>query len=114
VKSQQIEPLTTREERAGVRTARGRTEYVGAAVPGRPGRATLGGISGLKVPVLFDGKKVTTRIYSREDLSPGKNYRGPAIITEYSATTVIPPGKKFHIDQASNLVISDRHCQIPL
>ena len=114
VKSQQIEPLTTREETAGVRTARGGTEYVGAAVPGRPGRAKLGGISGLKVPVLFDGQKVTTRIYSREDLSPGKNYRGPAIITEYSATTVIPPGKKFHIDKASNLVISDRHCQIPL
>jgi N-methylhydantoinase A/oxoprolinase/acetone carboxylase beta subunit len=31
--------------------------------------------------------------------------KGPAIITEYSATTVIPPGKKFRIDQAGNLLI---------
>jgi N-methylhydantoinase A/oxoprolinase/acetone carboxylase beta subunit len=30
---------------------------------------------------------------------------GPAVIAEYSATTVIPPGKKFWVDAAKNLVI---------
>jgi len=30
---------------------------------------------------------------------------GPAVITEYSATTVIPPGKKYWMDGAENLVI---------
>ena len=30
---------------------------------------------------------------------------GKAIITEYSATTVIPPGKKFHVDKANNIVV---------
>jgi len=32
--------------------------------------------------------------------------RGPAVITEYSATTVIPPGKKFWLDASENLVIT--------
>jgi hypothetical protein len=31
--------------------------------------------------------------------------RGPAVITEYSATTVVPAGKKFWVDAAENLVI---------
>jgi N-methylhydantoinase A/oxoprolinase/acetone carboxylase beta subunit len=30
---------------------------------------------------------------------------GPAVITEYSATTVIPPGKKFWVDGSDNLAI---------
>ena len=37
-------------------------------------------------------------------LKPGKKYSGPAIITEYSATTVIPPRKGFQLDKAANLM----------
>jgi N-methylhydantoinase A len=58
-----------------------------------------------KAPVLFDGKKLITKIYYREDLRPGKKYSGAAIITEYSATTVIPPGKRFQLDAANNLLV---------
>jgi N-methylhydantoinase A len=79
---------------------------VGTAAPGRPGRAKLDSSSTPKVPVLFDGKNVSTAIYSRDALKPGKPYSGPAIITEYSATTIIPPGKRFHIDDAKNLLIA--------
>jgi N-methylhydantoinase A len=73
-----------------------------------PSRAKLGSPSTLKAPVIFDGKKLATGIYSREALQPGKKYHGPAIITEYSATTVIPPGKRFHVDPASNLIVTIR------
>jgi N-methylhydantoinase A len=68
--------------------------------------AKRGSFSLPQITVAFDGKKFPTKIYSREDLHPGKKYSGPAILTEYSATTVIPPGKHFHIDRAANLVIS--------
>jgi N-methylhydantoinase A len=54
---------------------------------------------------IFDDKKVRTKIYERERLTRKKSYGGAAIITEYSATTVIPPGKQFWIDNASNLII---------
>ena len=66
----------------------------------------LGKPSSPDAPVHFDGTKLKTKIYSREQLQPGKKYSGPAIITEYSATTVIPPRKRFEIDKAANLIVS--------
>jgi N-methylhydantoinase A len=84
------------------------TDRVGTAALGRPGRAKLGLPSTSKATVLFDGKKLATAICSREALKSGKNYSGPAIITEYSATTVIPPGKRFHLDPTSNLIVTIR------
>lgn len=56
--------------------------------------------------VLFDGHRVAARVRAREGLRARKSYRGPAIVTEYSATTVIPPGKPFRIDETGNLLIS--------
>jgi len=82
------------------------TARVEAGTLARPGRAKLGSLSPAHNPVFFDGKKVPTKIYSRDELQPGKKYTGPAIITEYSATTVVPPGKCFFIDKANNLLIS--------
>jgi N-methylhydantoinase A len=82
--------------------------HVGTAAPGRASRAKLGSISPPQSPVLFDARKLPTKIYSRDDLKPGKQYSGPAIITEYSATAVIPPGKRFHLDLASNLIVTIR------
>jgi N-methylhydantoinase A len=79
---------------------------VGTGTLARPGRATLGSFSTPEVLVLFNRKKLKTKIYSRDNLQPGKKYSGPAIITEYSATTVIPPCERFHLDRASNLIIT--------
>ncbi|MGA2415878.1 MAG: hydantoinase/oxoprolinase family protein [Candidatus Sulfotelmatobacter sp.] len=86
----------------------GKTDHVGTGTLARPRRAKLGSLSTTKVPVVFDGKKLKTTIYSREELKAGKPYTGPAIITEYSATTVIPPGKRFHLDPARNLIVTIR------
>jgi N-methylhydantoinase A len=83
-------------------------DHVGTSTLGRPGGAKLGGPSFLNAPVQFDGKKQETKIYSRDDLRPAHNYSGPAIITEYSATTVIPPGKRFHLDRAASLIVNIR------
>jgi len=84
------------------------TAGVGTGTPARPGRAKLGSLSTPKAPVLFDGKKLSTAIYSRDALKPGKTYRGPGIVTEYSATTAIPPGNEFYLHESANLVISVR------
>ena len=100
--------LVTLRLRATVKstTARVGTAHVGMAALGRSGRAKLGRISPPKAPVLFDGKKRETKIYSREELVPNKTYPGPAVVTEYSATTAIPPARRFRIDEAANLIIS--------
>jgi len=54
---------------------------------------------------IFGEKSVVSTIYDREQLQPLKRYKGPAIVTEYSATTVIPPAKRFWLDPALNLII---------
>jgi N-methylhydantoinase A len=82
------------------------TAHVGTGALARPGRAKLGRPSALEATVLFEGKKLPTKIYSRDTLRPGQKYPGPAILTEYSATTVIPSRSRFHLDRAANLVIS--------
>ena len=61
-----------------------------------------------RTPVRFEGKAVNTPVFERRDLVGGKFMRGPAVITEYSATAVIPPGKKFWVDAVENLVIQIR------
>jgi N-methylhydantoinase A len=89
-------------------TVKSRTGTLG--MKGEPSFARLGRPRAV-VPtqtVVFDGKKFATAIYSRDALKPGKNYSGPAIITEYSATTVVPPNKPFHIDPASSLIVTIR------
>jgi N-methylhydantoinase A len=59
-------------------------------------------------PVFFNGKAVRTAILERESMPTGRSFRGPAVVTEYSATTVIPPAKAFHLDRTGNLVINLR------
>jgi N-methylhydantoinase A len=82
--------------------------HVGTGTHARPGRAKLGSPSTPKAPLLFEGKRPATAIHSRAELKPGKTYHGPAIVTEYSATTVIPPNKRFHLDPAANLIVTIR------
>jgi N-methylhydantoinase A len=55
--------------------------------------------------VHFAGRRYKTQIIPRSSIQQGKLYRGPAIVTEYSATTVVPPGLKYQKDRAGNLLI---------
>lgn len=55
--------------------------------------------------VIFQGKALSTPVFERGDLVPGLSMKGPAVITEYSATTVIPAEKNFWVDAADNLLI---------
>lgn len=43
--------------------------------------------------------------FAREDLRPGAELEGPAIVTEYSATTVVPPGWRATLDTWDCLVL---------
>lgn len=44
-------------------------------------------------------------VYARENLRAGDGFAGPAIITEYSSTTLIPPRCRVEVDPWANLVI---------
>jgi N-methylhydantoinase A len=45
-------------------------------------------------------------VYGRDELSAGTQLRGPAIITEYSSTTLIPAGRTIDVDAWLNLIIT--------
>ncbi len=59
--------------------------------------------------VTFSGRELPTAILDRDSLKPQTRFRGPAIVTEYSATTVLPPGTIFHIDKSASLIIEMQH-----
>ena len=53
----------------------------------------------------FDGAPHETRIYERDSLHAGDTFAGPAIISEYSSATILPPGDVLRVDSFANLVI---------
>ncbi len=84
------------------------TGRAGTAAPGGPSRAKLGGVPPERAPVFFGGKRVAASIYARHQLQPNRKYSGPAVVTEYSATTCVPPGRRFWLDRSGNLLITSR------
>ena len=57
-------------------------------------------------PVNFGGEFLPTRHYKREGLASGDEIHGPAMITEYTSATALPPGCRAQVDGFGNLVIS--------
>ena len=55
--------------------------------------------------VFFSGRPTKARIYDRARLRAGNRLCGPAIVAEYSATTVILPGWRGRVDAYGNLVM---------
>ncbi|MDQ1639777.1 MAG: N-methylhydantoinase [Pyrinomonadaceae bacterium] len=58
-----------------------------------------------QVATYLDGKKSNAGIYDRSELRPGMKLRAPAIVTEYSSTTLIPAGAHAEVDASGNLII---------
>ncbi|MGH9486736.1 MAG: hydantoinase/oxoprolinase family protein [Terriglobales bacterium] len=67
----------------------------------RTGRAARQGVR----PVWFHGRLRPTAVFGRDLLRPGDRFAGPAIIDEYSATTVLPPGWGARVDGWGNLIL---------
>ncbi len=57
-------------------------------------------------PIYFDGNFWPSRLYDRDRLVPGDAIRGPAMITEYTSATVLPPDCSAMVDGFGNLVIT--------
>lgn len=60
----------------------------------------------LKEKEVVFGEFVPTTLYDRDKLKPGNVVQGPAVIMEYSSTTVVPPGHKAAINKFRGLEIS--------
>ncbi len=72
------------------------------------GRGRSGRLDPGLTPVFFGGRKIAATHYDRDSLRPGKKCLGAALVTEYSATTIVPPGMRFWRDRSENLIIQIR------
>ncbi len=62
----------------------------------------------MKGSVIFSGRNSSTTIYDRSRLQAGNRIPGPAIVTEYSATTAIPPHWRGRVDAYGNIILEPR------
>jgi N-methylhydantoinase A len=56
--------------------------------------------------ILFDEGFVRAALYRRDVLGPGDVIKGPAMITEYTSATLLPPDCEARVDGLSNLIVS--------
>jgi N-methylhydantoinase A len=57
--------------------------------------------------VWFGDRIHRTPLYERDRLCAGLKFSGPAVVAEYSSTTVVPPGFTCRVDRESNLALTD-------
>jgi N-methylhydantoinase A len=57
------------------------------------------------VSAYFCGKKLNVGVYRRDELRGGVKLKTPCIVTEYSATTLIPRDTRARIDPFGNIII---------
>ena len=70
----------------------------------RLGRPNHLGVSSTS-PVYMSKRALPVPVYARDELTVGTKFAGPAIITEYSSTTLVPPGHRVEVDPWLNVVI---------
>jgi len=100
-RAEQVQLVNLRVTAIGLtRRARGRGAKVGAASPRRAQKDER--------PVHFQesGRIVTSPIYERDLLHAGNRIRGPAIIEQADATTVVPPSFEAKVDGHGRLIMT--------
>jgi N-methylhydantoinase A len=81
------------------------TGHVVTGAYARQGRAMPGDEFLNRAPVFFSREKQTAEIISRDSLRASKKYSGPAVVIEYSATTVVLPKMTYWQERSGNLII---------
>jgi N-methylhydantoinase A len=56
--------------------------------------------------LIFNGRSQRARLYLRDDLRAGDIFSGPAVVAEYSGTTLVPPNWKARVDAYGQLLLS--------
>jgi len=59
----------------------------------------------------FEGEKIESPVFQRDDLRPGDTIEGPALIVEETQTTVVDPGWSMDVATRGDLVITRKAAQ---
>jgi N-methylhydantoinase A len=83
-----------------------RLEVTGSAIEETLGR---GGVrirrppAGTRHVLVWNGRPLTVTRYVRDELVHGTRFTGPALVVEYSSTTLVPPGWRADVDADCHL-----------
>jgi N-methylhydantoinase A len=81
-------------------------KYTPHPLPPRPSSPPpLGAVKGARRVYFNAAKAVEAAIYDRTQLDVGVTFTGPAIVEQFDATTVVPPGWRAFVDRHSNLIL---------
>jgi N-methylhydantoinase A len=70
-----------------------------------PAAAPAEAVKGMRAVFFTAQLPVETTIYDRERLGVGASFRGPAIVEQFDATTVVPAGWRASVDRYGNLIL---------
>jgi N-methylhydantoinase A len=59
-----------------------------------------------RVKCHFRGRAISTALYERPSLKAGQQFSGPAIISEYSATSLVPPSWQARVDAYGQILLT--------
>ena len=79
---------------------------LGRLDPARQPAVADAGYPSATAQVVFEREPRSTTIVRRDDLPTGAAVAGPAIVTESTATTVVPPGATLTVDEVGALVVT--------
>jgi N-methylhydantoinase A len=78
-------------------------------VPAKAARqkpAPLKAMKGLRAVRFVSTAETKAVLYERDRLPPGARIKGPAVVEQFDATTVVPPGWAAQVDRLGNLVVN--------
>lgn len=61
--------------------------------------------------IWFDGAAQSSKVYARDRLRAGAQLHGPALVTEYTSATLLPPGSSARVDGLGNLIVTVAEAQ---
>jgi N-methylhydantoinase A len=64
--------------------------------------------TGATIDCVLDGRKCRAALVARDDLRAGDSLSGPAVIFEYSATTLVPHGWNGHVDDYGQILLTPK------
>jgi N-methylhydantoinase A len=81
-------------------------KYQPQALPaGAPSSPPPAAVKGTRRVAFEAGNALDTTIYDRDKLAVGAAFAGPAIVEQFDATTVVPPGWRAFVDRHGNLIL---------
>ena len=97
-------PVEVVSYRLRLRVAVPKYEQRSHAAPASP-RAVAQALKGTR-QIYFDGRTAEeAKVYERDGLDVGVTITGPAVVEQFDATTIVPPGWTGRVDQFRNLVL---------